>query len=114
MAERQTRNVSLPAHQDKFVEALVASGRYRTASEVVRDGLRLLEETEHRRLLEKWIYEGLSAQDDARLPVLLKERASAHFKGLVDMAMGEVERGHVTDGSTAMARIRAKLETPSD
>ena len=114
MAERQTRNVSLPAHQDKFVEALVESGRYRTASEVVRDGLRLLEEAEHRRLLEKWIYEGLSPKDDARLPVLLKERATAHFKELIDHAMGDVEHGDVNDGPTVMARLRAQLETPSD
>ena len=114
MAERQTRNVSLPAHQDKFVEALVSAGRYRTASEVVRDGLRLLEEAEHRRLLEKWMYEGLSAEDEERLPAELKERARAHFKGLVDSAMADVDSGDVTDGPAAMARLRARLEARPD
>jgi antitoxin ParD1/3/4 len=38
-----TMNVSLPAGLAQFVEAAVASGDYGTASEVVRDGLRLLQ-----------------------------------------------------------------------
>lgn len=37
-----TMNVSLPTALAKFVEGEVASGAYSTASEVVRDGLRLL------------------------------------------------------------------------
>jgi len=35
-------NVSLPAELAEFVERQVASGEYSTASEVVRDGLRLM------------------------------------------------------------------------
>jgi antitoxin ParD1/3/4 len=38
-----TRNVNLTDHYDQFVEGLVASGRYKNASEVMRAGLRLLE-----------------------------------------------------------------------
>jgi putative addiction module CopG family antidote len=38
-----TRNVVLTAHQAGLVEKLVASGRYQNASEVLRDGLRLIE-----------------------------------------------------------------------
>lgn len=38
-----TRDVSLTDHQDRFVDASVASGLYEDASEVVRAGLRLLE-----------------------------------------------------------------------
>jgi antitoxin ParD1/3/4 len=38
-----TMNVSLPAGLAQFVEAAVESGDYGTASEVVRDGLRLLQ-----------------------------------------------------------------------
>lgn len=38
-----TRNISLTEHFDTFVERSVTSGRYLNASEVVREGLRLLE-----------------------------------------------------------------------
>lgn len=38
-----TRNVVLTQHQADLVERLVASGRYQNASEVLRDGLRLIE-----------------------------------------------------------------------
>jgi antitoxin ParD1/3/4 len=38
-----TRNVVLTDHQAELVERLVASGRYQNASEVLREGLRLLE-----------------------------------------------------------------------
>lgn len=39
-----TRNVVLSQHQHELVEALVRSGRYQNASEVLREGLRLIEE----------------------------------------------------------------------
>ena len=38
-----TRNVVLTDHQAEFVERLVMSGRYQNASEVLREGLRLIE-----------------------------------------------------------------------
>lgn len=38
-----TRNVVLTDHQAELVERLVASGRYQNASEVLREGLRLIE-----------------------------------------------------------------------
>lgn len=38
-----TRNVVLSQHQHELVEELVKSGRYQNASEVLREGLRLLE-----------------------------------------------------------------------
>ena len=38
-----TRNVVLTEKQEKLVERLVSSGRYQNASEVLRDGLRLIE-----------------------------------------------------------------------
>ena len=49
-----TRNVVLTDHQAKLIEGLVASGRFQNASEVLREGLRLLEraEGEYRARLE--------------------------------------------------------------
>ena len=41
-----TRNVVLSEHQHQMVETLVQSGRYQNASEVLREGLRLIEERE--------------------------------------------------------------------
>lgn len=38
-----TRNVVLSDHQHALVENLVQSGRYQNASEVLREGLRLIE-----------------------------------------------------------------------
>ncbi len=46
MATRKTRNVSLTPELEALVESKVASGRYRSASEVVRAALRLLDEHE--------------------------------------------------------------------
>src|ERR1700691_4599585 len=43
-----TRNVVLTDYQAELIEALVASGRYQNASEVLREGLRLVEEREAR------------------------------------------------------------------
>lgn len=104
-------NVSLSATQQRFVRAQVDSGRYRTASEVLREGLRLLEEAEHRRLLEKWIYEDLTEEELALLPEELKERTRVHFQGLVETALDDVKAGRVTDGPTAMARLRTTLRS---
>jgi antitoxin ParD1/3/4 len=40
---------SIGKHFEEFIESLIESGRYSTASEVLRDGLRLIEEREERR-----------------------------------------------------------------
>ncbi|MGC4932562.1 type II toxin-antitoxin system ParD family antitoxin [Gordonia sp. DT30] len=42
----QNTSISLDAHFSDFLSREVASGRYRSASEVVRAGLRLLEDRE--------------------------------------------------------------------
>jgi antitoxin ParD1/3/4 len=41
-----TRNVVLTERQEELIDALVKSGRYQNASEVLRDGLRLVEQRE--------------------------------------------------------------------
>ena len=41
-----TRNVVLTDHQARLIDSLVGSGRYQNASEVLREGLRLVEQRE--------------------------------------------------------------------
>ena len=41
-----TRNVVLTERQEELIEGLVKSGRYQNASEVLRDGLQLVEQRE--------------------------------------------------------------------
>jgi antitoxin ParD1/3/4 len=57
-------NISLTKEMEKYVEEKVASGTYATASEVVRHGLRLLQDADlvreaHREEIRKKIAEGL-------------------------------------------------------
>lgn len=68
-----TRNVVLTDHQAALVDRLVNSGRYQNASEVLRDGLRMVETQE--------------AEDRARLKAL-REAARA---GLDDLQAGRLK-----------------------
>ena len=43
--ETTTMNITLPADLVNFIRERVGSGRYSSASEVIRDGLRLLQDT---------------------------------------------------------------------
>ena len=53
-----TRNVNLTDHLDKFIDKRVKSGRFSNASEVVREGLRLLEQREkEEKARMKWLQE---------------------------------------------------------
>lgn len=59
---------SIGEHYESFARELVASGRYASVSEVLRDGLRLMEEKEALRAwklaeLKKAIQEGLDSGD---------------------------------------------------
>jgi len=65
-----TRNVVLTNHQASFVEQLVTSGRYQNVSEVLREGLRLVEQRE--------------AEDASRLEIL----RSAVRAGIEDIESG--------------------------
>jgi antitoxin ParD1/3/4 len=55
-------SISLGSHFDKFVQGTVSSGRYNNASEVIRAGLRLLEEEESKTIaLRNAIVEGIES-----------------------------------------------------
>lgn len=77
-----TRNVSLTGHLADFVERNVASGSFQNASEVVREGLRLLERQQR--------------EDELKLEALRQ----AVSTGLDDLDQGrlvEVEPGEIAD-----------------
>lgn len=55
-------SISLGSYFDNFIQSNLSSGRYKNASEVVRAGLRLLEEEENRLLsLKKAIKDGIES-----------------------------------------------------
>ena len=111
MSDRQTMNVSVPPALEQFIKAQVAAGRFRTASEVVREGLRLLQEAEHNRLLEKWLIEGLTKEEEAELPPELLQRAKTHVKGLIDKGLAEARAGLLLDGPETMQKLRDELKS---
>jgi antitoxin ParD1/3/4 len=63
------RNVVLTDHQATLVEELVSTGRYQDASEVLREGLRLIEAHE--------------AQDNARRYALRQDDSRASSRRLI-------------------------------
>lgn len=63
MSGPEKRTISLPAEQSRYIEAQVASGTYASASEVVRAGLRALQERDA--LVERWLREEVAQVYDA-------------------------------------------------
>ena len=78
-------NVSLTQELEELVESKVKSGRYGSASEVVRAGLRLLEE-----------------QDDYR------EAELEALRTKVREGIEQAERGELLDGEGAVSRVKAR------
>lgn len=87
-----TRNVVLTDPQARLVEQLVASGRYQNASEVLRDGLRLVEEREQTR--------------SARLAILREAVAT----GVADIEAGRFRQ--FSDPATLTAHVAALAKQP--
>ncbi|MDN5896465.1 MAG: type II toxin-antitoxin system ParD family antitoxin [Nocardioides sp.] len=86
-----TRNVVLSQHQHELVESLVQSGRYQNASEVLREGLRLVEREQ--------------AEEAARIAVL--RQAAKH--GWSDVSQGRFDDvdGDSLDDFIAQLGVRA-------
>ena len=59
----QRRTISLPSKQGRYIDRLVGAGTYASASEVVRAGLRALEERDA--AVERWLREKVTAAYDA-------------------------------------------------
>lgn len=83
-----TRNVVLTDHQESLIGNLVNSGRYQNASEVLREGLRLLEQREAEdaaRLaaLRQAVDIGCSDIDEGRFDVFgSREELDTYFDGI--------------------------------
>ncbi|MBK1733340.1 hypothetical protein CKO41_16470 [Thiococcus pfennigii] len=76
-----TRNVVLTEHQEAFIDDLARSGRYRNASEVLRESLRLMERRES---LEAAKLDYLRARLDEAERDALAERLVTYAPGLLD------------------------------
>lgn len=85
-----TRNVVLTDHQAELIEKLVSSGRYQNASEVLREGLRLVENREK--------------EDHARLQALreaarvgIEDLESGRYKEFASMSELKSHLGKLSD-----------------
>ena len=83
MPARVSMNVSLTPELEQFVESRVASGRYQTASEVIREGLRLLEAREQTR-----------------------EAALEELRTQLRRGVEQADPGELLDGDTAFEEMR--------
>lgn len=109
MAVRASMNVSVTPELERFVQELVSTGRYHSASEVFRDGLRLLEQAERRRLLEKWLAVGLTPDEEKKLPPDVLAKARSRIQAKIQEGLDALDRGDVVDGEEFFAQLKARL-----
>jgi antitoxin ParD1/3/4 len=78
-------NISLTPELERLVDERVKSGRYASASEVIREGLRLLEEQEQ-----------------------LKQQRLADVRRKIDRGLDQLDKGLGIPGSEARLRLRRR------
>lgn len=92
-----TRNVVLTDHQAALLERLVSGGRYQNASEVLREGLRLLESREvedklRLKVLRKAVREGIADADAGRFTrFTTADELRRHLALATEAAIGATE-----------------------
>tara|TARA_R110002167_G_scaffold323757_2_gene529772 strand:- start:410 stop:694 length:285 start_codon:yes stop_codon:yes gene_type:complete len=87
MPAKHTKNVVLTDHHAAFVDGLVKAGRYQNASEVMREGLRTLEDRLKR-----------------------EEAELAELQARIALALEQADRGEFAMGTGADA-VRRAFET---
>jgi antitoxin ParD1/3/4 len=93
MSAVQKRTISLPSEQADYIDGLVSSGAYATSSEVIRAGLRALQERDA--AVERWLREDV-------VPVVAAMRADPTrgipakevFDGIRALHKRRLEAGH--------------------
>ena len=78
-------NVSLTPELEKFVNDKVASGMYYSASEVIREGLRLLQEQE-----------------------MLKQIRISELRKKIAVGLEQADKGQFVDGEQVFEKIKVK------
>ena len=87
MPAQHSKNIALTDQLESWVDGLVASGEYKSASEVVRDGLRLLKERRDRNAAEL-----------------------AEIRDRIRRGAGQADRGEFAEG-TGEDAVRRAFET---
>ena len=85
MAASHKRSFSLPSEQARYIDNLVASGTYATSSEVIRAGLRALQERDA--AVERWLREEV-------VPVAAAMQAEPGRTISADRVFGEIRALH--------------------
>ncbi len=115
MPAKDALNVSLTPELAEFVEEQVRGGQYRSASEVVRAALRLLERDERDRLFQKWLLEGeLTADEAVRLPDDVRERMRHALRWRIEDGLESLRRGEGVAGEEVLARWERRLRSLDD
>ena len=86
MSQVKTQTLSLGEHWNRFIESHIRQGRYASASELVREGLRLLEEKEANSQLEalrQALIEGEDSGDAGLLDAEIIRREAKQEAGLI-------------------------------